>query len=388
MPAKWVLGVAVIYSVFAALVSFWFTQFSGLSLWTLRADPSTGFSYILLMNLAMWGSWALFAPLAFDLARRYPVHRETWRRALAVHLPASLVITGAHIVFVATARFALQNAWGVPAAWSGSVRDAFFRTLDFELPVYWLLVGVHHAVDYYREVRSREVAAAHLETRLIEAQLEALQRQLHPHFLFNTLHAISTLLHRDPTKADEMIERLSDLLRITLNKVGVSEVSLAEELEYVRAYLDIEQVHFGERLAIDYRIEAAALDVLVPNLVLQPLVENAVRHGLEPRAGVGRLIIAAGRDGDSLRLVVTDNGRGVSARGRIAAEGGIGLSNTRSRLDRLYGSAASLTISEPDGGGCEAQLTIPWRPHSSHEHSYDHRGRSAAGARTVDCAAG
>ena len=124
--------------------------------------------------------------------------------------------------------------------------------------------------------------SARLETRLMESQLQALQQQLHPHFLFNTLHAISTLVHRDPDKADLMIERLSDLLRITLRKVGVQEVELAEELEYLRAYLDIEQVHFGNRLRIEYRIDAAAMDVLVPTLILQPLVENAIRHGLEP----------------------------------------------------------------------------------------------------------
>ena len=165
-----------------------------------------------------------------------------------------------------------------------------------ELPVYWALVGLQHAVDYYRESRAREVRAAQLETRLVEAQLQALQQQLHPHFLFNTLHAISALVHRDPDKADAMIERLSDLLRITLDKVGVQEVTLAEELEYLRAYLDIEQVHFGDRLRDRVsRSMPHALDALVPNLILQPLAENAIRHGLEPRAGNGRLTIEATR---------------------------------------------------------------------------------------------
>ena len=144
----------------------------------------------------------------------------------------------------------------------------------------------------------------------MESQLQALQQQLHPHFLFNTLHAISTLVHRDPDKADLMIERLSDLLRITLRKVGVQEVELAEELEYLRAYLDIEQVHFGNRLRIEYRIDAAAMDVLVPTLILQPLVENAIRHGLEPMVRPGTLTIEAQADGDTLWLRVRDDGAG------------------------------------------------------------------------------
>ena len=172
---------------------------------------------------------------------------------------------------------------------STTIVDAFFRTLDQVLPVYWAIIGLQHAVDYYRQARAREVRSARLETRLMESQLQALQQQLHPHFLFNTLHAISTLVHRDPEKADLMIERLSDLLRITLRKVGVQEVELAEELEYLRAYLDIEQVHFGNRLRIEYRIDAAAMDVLVPTLILQPLVENAIRHGLEPMVRPGTL---------------------------------------------------------------------------------------------------
>ncbi|MGE5865501.1 MAG: sensor histidine kinase [Rhizobacter sp.] len=149
----------------------------------------------------------------------------------------------------------------------------------------------------------------------MQSQLQALQQQLHPHFLFNTLHAISTLVHHDPEKADAMIERLSDLLRVTLRKVGVQEVELAQELAYVRAYLDIEQIHFGDRLRIEYRIDAAALDVLVPTLLLQPLVENAVRHGLEPLIRPGTLTIEARADGDTLWLRVRDDGTGCRSPG-------------------------------------------------------------------------
>jgi LytS/YehU family sensor histidine kinase len=276
-----------------------------------------------------------------------------------VHLPASLIITTLHLTLIAVWRFFLQGVRGGDPQLMTTIADAFFRTVDQILPVYWAIIGLQHAVDYYRQARAREVRAARLETRLVESQLQALQQQLHPHFLFNTLHAISTLVHRDPDKADAMIERLSDLLRVTLRKVGVQEVELAQELEYLRAYLDIEQIHFGDRLRIEYRIDAAALDVLVPTLMLQPLVENAVRHGLEPLMRPGTLTIEARTDGDTMWLRVRDDGIGFSKTWRRRE--GVGLSNTRSRLDRLYGERSALTIRENPGGGGVVDVYIPLR---------------------------
>jgi len=256
-------------------------------------------------------------------------------------------------------RFYLQGLRGGDPDLSYTIAEAFFRTVDLELPVYWAIIGLQHAVDYYRQARARELRAARLEVRLVQSQLQALQQQLHPHFLFNTLHAISTLVHRDPDKADVMIEKLSDLLRITLRKVAVQEVELAEELEYLRAYLDIEQVHFGPRLLISYRIDVAALDVLVPTLILQPLVENAIRHGLEPQVRGGSLSIEAQADGDTLWLRVRDNGVGF-AKG-LHRRDGLGLANTRSRLDRLYGEQAAVTMRENPGGGVLVDLYLPLR---------------------------
>ena len=367
--APWLLmvGVLAAYSLLAALVSVWFTTISGLSLWSLEADSTTTFSYILAINLIVWGGWALFAPVAFWLGRRFRFDRNGWRRALAVHVPASLAITSLHLVLVGTGRFELQRAFGVDVAWWPTVLDAFFRTLDFELPVYWLFVGSQHAIDYYRQSELREVKTARLETRLIEAQLQALQQQLHPHFLFNTLHAISTLVHRDPEKADLMIERLSELLRITLHKVHVQEIELSEELEYLSAYLGIEQVHFGDRLHIDYRIDAASMDALVPTLILQPLVENAIRHGLEPMVRAGRLTIEAQADGDTLWLRVRDDGAGLPKNWKRRE--GVGLSNTRSRLERLYGEQAALTVRENPGGGVLVDIYLPLRRHAAHTSS-------------------
>ena len=362
--ALWLILVciAAVHAVFASVVSVGYTATYGLSRWTLKPDTPAIFPFLLLINFALWVGYALWTPLIFWLGRRFRFDRHGWKRALMVHVPASLIITTLHLTLIAVWRFFLQGVRGGDPELTTTIADAFFRTVDQILPVYWAIIGLQHAVDYYRQLRAREVRAARLETRLVESQLQALQQQLHPHFLFNTLHAISTLVHRDPDKADAMIERLSDLLRVTLRKVGVQEVELAQELEYLRAYLDIEQIHFGERLRIEYRIDAAALDVLVPTLMLQPLVENAVRHGLEPLMRPGTLAIEARTDGDTMWLRVRDDGIGFSKTWRRPE--GVGLSNTRSRLDRLYGERAALTIRENPGGGAVVDVYIPLRRHA------------------------
>jgi two-component system LytT family sensor kinase len=355
-----VLLAAALYALFGALVSHGFTRLTGLSRWTLLpGGPSQYFSALLSINLINWFGWCLLAAAVFALGRRVRFDREGWWQALAFHAVASIAITTAHLVLTATGRVWLQDWYGGDPLWWPSVRDAILRQLDQELPVYWALLGLQHAVDYRSEIRTRELKEAELRTKLVEAQLSALQQQLHPHFLFNTLHAISTLVHRDPDKADAMIERLSDLLRITLSKVGVQEVALAEELEYLRAYLDIEQVHFGDRLKIAYRVDAVALDAMVPTMILQPLAENAIRHGLEPRLGGGVLAVEAAREHDTLRIRIVDTGRGLAGT-RIVREG-VGLSNTRARLDRLYGAEASVTLRDNPGGGAVTEIVLPFR---------------------------
>jgi len=359
--ALWLLLIAIsaVYALFASVVSVGYTAIYGLSRWTLRPDTTAIFPYLILMNLAMWTGYALWTPAIFWLGRRFRFDRRGWKRAIAIHVPASLLISAVHLALVGSLRFYLQTLRGGTPDLLTTILDAFFRTLDQTMPVYWALIGLQHAVDYYRQARVREVRSARLEARLMESQLQALQQQLHPHFLFNTLHAISTLVYRDPEKADLMVERLSDLLRVSLRKVGVQEVELAEELEYLRAYLDIEQIHFGNRLRVEYRIDAAAMDALVPTLILQPLVENAIRHGLEPMTRAGTLTIEAQADGDTLWLRVRDDGAGLPKTWKRRE--GVGLTNTRSRIDRLYGEEAALTVRENPGGGVLVDIYIPLR---------------------------
>jgi two-component system, LytTR family, sensor kinase len=361
IPIRSLAAIALVYAACAALLSFAFTQSTGLSRWTmLPAGPARSYLNLLAIGVVTWCGWALLAAGVFALGRRFPFGRSAWPLALAVHAVASIAVATALVAVVASVRVVLQRWWGLSPVWWDSVHEAFFRTIDFHVPIYWALLGLQHAVDYHREVRARDVAAARLETRLVEAQLQALHRQVHPHFLFNTLHAISALVHRDPDRADAMIERLSDMLRVTLSTVGVQEVTVRQELDFLRAYLDIEQVNFGARLRVLVDIDPGTLDALVPNLVLQPLAENALRHGLAPLPGGGTLAITVRRDGESLVAQIGDDGMGWPGRGDDRGHG-VGLSNTRARLDVLHRGAAALTIAPRPGGGVLATLRLPFR---------------------------
>jgi LytS/YehU family sensor histidine kinase len=228
-----------------------------------------------------------------------------------------------------------------------------FVMLDKELLVYWIIVLTSHAAVYYQRYREGELRAS-------QAQLQALKMQLHPHFLFNALHAISALVHSDPDAADKMIARLGDFLRLTLDASATQEVPLRRELEFLNCYLEIERVRFNDRLTTSLEVDPRVLDCRVPNLILQPLVENAIRHGVSQRAAHGHVEVRAERRGDALRLEVRDNGAGLSnASACRANKGGVGLSNTRARLQQLYGSAYRFELADDPRGGAIATLEIP-----------------------------
>jgi LytS/YehU family sensor histidine kinase len=242
------------------------------------------------------------------------------------------------------------------------------------LLVYWVIVAVSHALEYYRGFQERELRTVELERRLAEARLEALQTQLNPHFLFNTLNAISALMHKDVEAADRMIVRLSELLRHALDTVGTQEVPLRQELAFLASYLEIEQTRFGDRLVVRQAIEPAALDAMVPSLVLQPLVENAIKHGIEPHAKPGVIELVARREGAKLRLEVRDNGRGL--RREEPWRSGVGLSNTKARLEALYGDSHCLEFSDRADGGLVVQMTIPWKTDGALHESAGPVGRN------------
>jgi len=268
--------------------------------------------------------------------------------------------TTMHIAMVVASRMVVHTVMGEPAgSWQAEARQMFFLNFDWEMMTYWAIVGLSHALSYHQEAQSRALGASQLETRLVEAQLQSLQRQLQPHFLFNTLNAIAALMHRDVDAADAMIARLGDLLRMSLQMAGVQEIPLKEELDFLSKYLEIEQTRFRDRLRVVFDVQPDTFDVLVPNLVLQPLVENAIKHGIGPRPTPGTITIRSRRVGRTMELVVQDNGVGLSAARLSDFNRGIGLSNTRSRLEHLYGPQHRFEFHRPVDGGLLVLIAVP-----------------------------
>jgi len=235
-----------------------------------------------------------------------------------------------------------------------------FRTRVFglafqDLPRYFVTVAVAQIVLYYASLREREAESAKLETRLAQAQLQILRAQIEPHFLFNTLNSIATLAMRDPNSAERMTLKLAGLLRVSLDCASSQEVPLKQELEFLENYLDIQQTRFCDRLRIRMSVDPHLLTVLVPSLILQPLVENALRHGIAKSILPGHIDITAARENGYVRIEIADNGIGYGG----AEHDGLGLSNTRARLQQLYGNRHQFRINNIEGGGCRVTLTLP-----------------------------
>ncbi|HZR17585.1 MAG TPA: sensor histidine kinase [Verrucomicrobiae bacterium] len=304
------------------------------------------------------GDWYVFALLSIpvnSLARRFGFEAGKWGLSFCVHLLASIAFSLAYIVIRAG-----LGAWQSGAPFGEAFRPLLVKTWHFNLLIYWVIVAVSQAFGYYRKYRERELHASELEKHLVQAKLQALQMQLNPHFLFNTLHSISSLMHKDVEAADRMIMRLSDLLRAALDCADTQEVSLRKELELLELYLGIEQIRFGDRLSVKLDVAPDALEAQVPNFILQPLVENAIRHGIEPRAKPGRIELHASRQADALALTVSDNGKGIPE--TKPTREGVGLSNTRARLRELYGASHRFELRSGPEGGLRVEMTIPFRP--------------------------
>jgi len=324
--------------------------------------------------------FAISTPLVLWLARRYRFERQTWPRAVLAHLLAGTALCAAWSAFHIVIDYYFSGSYA-NLRW-GNLPRLIFANLDKELLVYWIIVVISHAADYYQRYREGELRAS-------QAQLQALKMQLHPHFLFNALHSISSLVHSDPDAADKMIARLGDFLRLTLDSAAAQEVPLRQELEFLNCYLDIERTRFRDRLTTEIHADPQVLDCVVPNLILQPIVENAIRHGVSQRAARGHVEVRASRAGQSLRLEVRDNGRGLpeGAEGTRGKQGGgVGLANTRARLQQLYGGAYRFELSNAPAGGAVVTLELPLHgsPHETEppaEHAPLPDKPRAAGAR-------
>jgi LytS/YehU family sensor histidine kinase len=296
-----------------------------------------------------------------QLARRFPFTPGGWLRPFVIHSLAAVASS-----FLATALYVLIRKlllWNHPAAASpvASFKKLIVSELHAGIIIYCLVIGIHYALGYYLKYRERELRAAQLESQLAQARLDALRKQLQPHFLFNTLNTVSILMDEDTKAARNMLVRLSDLLRAALDRSKSHEVSLRQEIEFIEGYLEIERVRFHDRLTIEMNIDPKALDARVPDLILQPIVENAIRHGIAPRSERGVIEIRAARLNGSLSLEVRDNGRGLQEEAGRGGNNGVGIANTQARLAELYGAAHQFEMRNLEEGGLLVNIRIPFK---------------------------
>jgi len=334
------------------------------------------FGPLVRQELKDWYALGLVSLGVIWFAHRNPLGPQRTKLWVAINFAAAIAFGGIYAVFTSWLVSGERSVMhpGQVLTFSYLIRMYWMHYLLFYLIVYWLVVFGHMGWHYYQRYREREIETTKLQHELVEARLEALRMQLNPHFLFNTLHAISALIHDNPQAADRVVARLSELLRLTLDQTKPQEVPLSEEVAFLDRYLEIEQTRFAERLKIEKEIGPETEQALVPYLILQPLVENAIRHGIEPREDLGLLKIHASRKNGKLELRVCDNGDGLPSKPCLAGQQGIGLANTRSRLHHLYGGDFRLELTPAQGGGLEAMVEIPFHTAESHSQVAKSKG--------------
>jgi hypothetical protein len=314
-------------------------------------------------GLALWYAWAILSVFIFAFTRRYPIEPHTWPERLVLHLAAGIFFALVKLCM----DYPIIEIFYCPAPgltpFLGFFRVALLGHFHPYVLIYWAMVGIWHAKEYYRKYDDRQKESAHLEQLLGRARLQLLRSQIHPHFLFNTLNGIATLIHKDVESADRMIVRLGELLRASMENFDSHEVSLREELNFTRSYLEIEHFRFGSSLQSEIIVDDRTLDANVPFLILQPLVENAIRHGIAPNGHSGRVVIRTEHLGKAVRLCVEDSGNGTSLTPDFNER--IGLSNTRARLNQLYNDEHQLELSRSSLGGLAVTIDIPLVPHNS-----------------------
>jgi two-component system LytT family sensor kinase len=363
------------FLLWTVLGLFYFSQ--GVTQRLFGHDPTPWWHYLVGWLLGVY-VWAFLTPIILSLGRRFPIERRNWLRRTALQLLLSAVFSAFELTVesVLYSRFHLFPV--VMKNFSGALAQLLVRGFHGGIVDYWIVLGLQWGVLYYRryQERSREVMkfelrASELQSQLMSAQLNALKMQLQPHFLFNTLNAITVLVRQQRGKdAEQMLGHLSDLLRRVLEDVDTQEVSLQRELEYLYLYLAIEQVRFADRLRVEVSADPEAQEASVPQLILQPIVENAIRHGIGRSSSAGRILINASKTDGKVELRVEDDGPGLSPR-HVSPDQGIGLANTRARLQQLYGQDARLEIRNCQRGGVIVTMTIPFHQfHAEIETTY------------------
>jgi len=381
--ARWVLGLGVVGAVLAMGI---------IVAAQLRLLGEAQLSLALRLSLVDWGPWIVFTPLVLWLSARVTIDGKTWRSAVPVHLVASVLITIAYgatvaalqpvllkeigqIDFSAAGRLAAPSSVGVDGANKSSPQRTVLSEHRFKvgfgvfhmrlaMPIYWVLVAAWHAWANHRRSADRERRALRAEVQLSQARLIALQAQLQPHFLFNSLNAISSLVYEDPRAADEMICQLSTLLRRVLDQSGKLEITLRDELSTADCYLAVQLVRFGDKLTVRRDIDPSSLEAAVPTLLLQPLLENVFVHGLDPVGHAGLIDLRARRLGARLILEVEDNGVAPTDHAPVHEER-FGLGHIRARLEEMFGGECQFEHGPRPEGGFRVHVQIPFRPISS-----------------------
>jgi signal transduction histidine kinase len=305
------------------------------------------------VNLILFYTWGALTPLVLWLGRRFPLERRKLLRNFLILASLEVPLVLFHMRFLDVSNvLLLDEVWSYQSL--TPLHLLFINIGAFDIMIYWAILAISLALIYFKKYQEREF-------RLVQAQLQILKMQLHPHFLFNTLNAISELVYESPEKAERTITQLSNLLRLSLKSGNEQEVTLKEELDFLQEYVEIQQILMEERLIVCWDIQPQTLNALIPNLILQPLVENSIRHGLGTRSRGGTIEIKSWITARLLHLKVLDNGVGLESGAEADATNGVGLANARARLAYLYGDAHSFALEDTPAGGLTVSLAIPFR---------------------------
>lgn len=323
---------------------------------TVTAEP-LNWSYALISTLPNWYIWAFLTPAIIKLSQRYPLEQDSWKRVLiTIHIPALVASMLVH----SAVNLLLFTSTGLhDTASFGLYKVHFFTRVHANIFTYATIVGLYSAWEYYRRYMNREAQTAALQVQLAQANLRALKMQIHPHFLFNTLHSVAALVRKSENKlAVNMLGQLGEFLRLALENKGQQEIPLEQEIDFLRRYLAIEQTRFGDRLKVEIEMDEQIHGAYVPNLILQPIVENAIHHGISPSMDQGIIRIHARLEGDSVSMTVADNGPGLRNPERL--QKGVGVGNTQDRLENLYGANQDFSFRNGELGGLEVNIRVPF----------------------------
>ncbi len=307
--------------------------------------------------MSVWGPWAFFTPLILWLCKKFPISPDNWQKAIPIHMIAGCLLTAAQALL--THAYVMLRFFDF--TWeSSTIFGYFIRALGVKILIYWVIVGLYHLHDFYKRNKDNEIRKSKIESQLAQAQLKALKAQLHPHFLFNTLHTIGSMVYCDADQANRMITQLSDLLRIVLKKDSSNRVLLTEEMEFCNLYLKIQKTRFKDNLEVIVKHDNNTQNILVPSFILQPFVENAVIHGFSKNLHKGLIKVVARNVDQRLLLEVHDNGEGIEKFNTSEIKLGLGITNSYERLKRIYNEDFELTFSDSDEGGLRVTINIPF----------------------------